>query len=60
MVGGFSDRWSIVPLVGGRLFLGKWSVVGGAWSVVFVTMVGGRWAVVLYYAVQNDPFNKGL
>ena len=29
LVGGFSDRWSMVPLVGGRLFLGKWSVVGG-------------------------------
>ena len=28
-------------MVGGRLFLGKWSVVGGRWSVVL-----GRWSVV--------------
>ena len=54
MVGGFSDRWSMVSLVGGRLFLGKWSVVGvtvvgGLWSVA------GRWAVVLYYADLHDP-----
>ena len=27
-------------------FLGKWSVAGGAWSVVGVTVVGGRWSVV--------------
>ena len=46
MVGGFSDRWSMVPSVGGRLFLSKWSVVPGRWSVVGVTVVGGRWSVV--------------
>ena len=28
-------------------------VVGGAWSVVSVTVVGG-WSVVLYYAEQKD------
>ena len=57
MVGGFSDRWSVVPLVGGQLFLGKGSVVPSRWSVIGVTVVGGRWsvvcgrwAVVLYYA----------
>ena len=41
VVGGFSDQWSMVPLVGGRLFLGKWSVVPGRWSVVGVTVVDG-------------------
>ena len=46
MVGFFTaiGRWSVVPLVGGRLFLGKWSVVGGRWSVVGVTVVG-VWSV---------------
>ena len=39
VVSGFSDRWLMVPLVGDRLFLGKWSVVG-------VTVVGARWSVV--------------
>ena len=27
-------RSSVVFKIGGRLFLGKWSVVSGAWSVV--------------------------
>ena len=46
--------WSVVFQIGGRwflwsvvcYFLGKWSVVGGAWSVVGVTVVSGRWSVV--------------
>ena len=46
VVGGFSDRWLMVPLVDGWLFFR--SVVGGRWSVA------GRWAVVLYYAVHKD------
>ena len=56
VVGCCSGRWSVFsqPLVGGRWFFrsvvdgsfGRWSVVGGAWSVVGVTVVGGRWSVV--------------
>ena len=42
MVGGFSDRWLMVPLVDGWLFFrsvvgGRWFLVGGLW------LVGGRW-----------------
>ena len=51
LVGG---RFFSQPLVGGRwlfrsvvdYFLGKWSMVGGRWSVVGVTVVGRRWSVV--------------
>ena len=55
LVGGRLLFWSVVnffhshrSVVGG--FSDRWSMVGGAWSVVGGRCHCGRWAVVLYYA----------
>ena len=46
VVNGSFGRWLVI-------FLGKWSVVRGRWSVVGVIVVGG-WSVVLYYALWKS------
>ena len=67
LVGGFSDRWSVVPLVGGRLFFrkvvgGAWSVVGGSVSVVGGWSVGGgfvmRWCETYFYLENGKNIHK--
>ena len=50
----FHSHWSVVFQIGGQwffwsvvgYFLGKWSVVSGAWSVVGGRCHCGRWSVV--------------
>ena len=45
VVSSFHSHWSVAFKIGGRLLLGKWSVVSGTWPMV------------LYYA--NDDTAKG-
>ena len=64
VVGGrfFHSHWSVVGGSFGRWlmasnFLGKWPVVGSAWSVVGVTVIGGQWSVVCGWWFCTTPIN---
>ena len=71
MVGGCSGRWSVFSqpcvgggsflrsVVGGRLFLRKWTVVGGSVTVVGgLWLVAGRWAVLSYYVFVRQNLGR--